>query len=206
MWILKWLGIALLLIVMLGFSMMNIGQQVDINLFFWQFEEVPLILVIFETFISSIPRTSMHMTPWSAQVSIWRSRSGPISSAKALMVITRLLPWLGSVLVRRPGAAGPSTRHPTAAAQRLQGDGQPGPGQSHLNAPSNGYPASWRNPKHEARNLPAGRQVLNKSKTQMTQCPKAARCRFYVDAASRRVSVMLSKDAVDAEQSPPRAK
>ncbi|MFC1629516.1 lipopolysaccharide assembly LapA domain-containing protein [Gemmatimonadota bacterium] len=54
MWILKWLGIALLLIVMLGFSMMNIGQQVDINLFFWQFEEVPLILVIFEAFIAGM--------------------------------------------------------------------------------------------------------------------------------------------------------
>ncbi|MFC1499895.1 lipopolysaccharide assembly LapA domain-containing protein [Candidatus Zixiibacteriota bacterium] len=54
MWILKWLGIALLLIVMLGFSIMNIGQQVDINLFFWQFEEVPLILVIFEAFIAGM--------------------------------------------------------------------------------------------------------------------------------------------------------
>ena len=54
MWILKWLGIALLLIVMLGFAMMNIGQQVDINLFFWQFEEVPLILVIFEAFIAGM--------------------------------------------------------------------------------------------------------------------------------------------------------
>ena len=51
MWILKWLGVALLLIVMLGFSIMNIGQQVDIDLFFWQFEEVSLILVIFEAFI-----------------------------------------------------------------------------------------------------------------------------------------------------------
>ena len=54
MWILKWLGIALLLIVMLGFSIMNIGQQVDINLFFWQFEEGPLILVIFEAFIAGM--------------------------------------------------------------------------------------------------------------------------------------------------------
>jgi uncharacterized integral membrane protein len=51
MWILKWLGVALLLIVLLGFSIMNVEQQVDINLFFWQFQDVPLILVIFEAFI-----------------------------------------------------------------------------------------------------------------------------------------------------------
>lgn len=54
MWILKWFGVALLLIVLLGFSIMNIGQQVDINLFFWQFQEVPLILVIFEAFIAGM--------------------------------------------------------------------------------------------------------------------------------------------------------
>lgn len=54
MWMLKWFGVALLLIVLLGFSIMNIGQQVDINLFFWQFQEVPLILVIFEAFIAGM--------------------------------------------------------------------------------------------------------------------------------------------------------
>ena len=51
MWIVKWLGVALLLIGLLGFSIMNVEQQVDINLFFWQFQDVPLILVIFEAFI-----------------------------------------------------------------------------------------------------------------------------------------------------------
>ncbi len=51
MWMLKWLGVALLLILLLGFSMLNLDQLVDIDLFFWQFQEVPLILVIFEAFI-----------------------------------------------------------------------------------------------------------------------------------------------------------
>ena len=47
----KWLGVALLLILLLGFSMLNIDQLVNINLFFWQFHDVPLILVIFESFV-----------------------------------------------------------------------------------------------------------------------------------------------------------
>lgn len=51
MWILKWLGIAALLIVLLGFSMLNIDQKVNIDLLFWQFQDVSLILVIFEAFI-----------------------------------------------------------------------------------------------------------------------------------------------------------
>ncbi|MFO7769037.1 MAG: LapA family protein [bacterium] len=51
MWMLKWLGIAALLIVLLGLSMLNLGQQVDLDLYFWTFQDLPLILVIFESFI-----------------------------------------------------------------------------------------------------------------------------------------------------------
>jgi uncharacterized integral membrane protein len=51
MWMLKWLGIALLLILLLGFSMLNLDQRVNIDLLLWQFQDVPLILVIFEAFI-----------------------------------------------------------------------------------------------------------------------------------------------------------
>lgn len=51
MWMLKWLGVALLMILLLGFSMLNLNQRVDVDLFFWQFQDVPLILVIFEAFI-----------------------------------------------------------------------------------------------------------------------------------------------------------
>lgn len=54
MWMLKWLGIAALLIVLLGFSMLNLGQMVDIDLFFWRFRDLPLILVIFESFIGGM--------------------------------------------------------------------------------------------------------------------------------------------------------
>ena len=54
MWMLKWFGIALLLIVLLGFSMLNLSQNVDLNLFFWQFEQIPLILVIFEAFVAGM--------------------------------------------------------------------------------------------------------------------------------------------------------
>jgi len=54
MWMLKWLGVALLLILLLGFSMMNLDQFVDIDLFFWQFQEVPLILVVFESFVGGM--------------------------------------------------------------------------------------------------------------------------------------------------------
>lgn len=51
MWMLKWLGIAALLIILLGLSMLNLGQQVDLDLYFWTFQDLPLILVIFESFI-----------------------------------------------------------------------------------------------------------------------------------------------------------
>lgn len=51
MWMFKWLGVAMLLILLLGFSMLNIDQLVNINLFFWQFHDLPLILVIFEAFV-----------------------------------------------------------------------------------------------------------------------------------------------------------
>ncbi len=54
MWMLKWLGVALLLILLLGFSMLNLDQFVDINLFFWQFDNVPLILVVFEAFVAGM--------------------------------------------------------------------------------------------------------------------------------------------------------
>ena len=54
MWMLKWLGVALLLILLLGFSMMNLDQFVDINLLFWQFDHVPLILVVFEAFVAGM--------------------------------------------------------------------------------------------------------------------------------------------------------
>lgn len=54
MWMLKWLGIAALLIVLLGFAMLNVDQQVDVDFFIWQFQDVPLILVIFEAFIAGM--------------------------------------------------------------------------------------------------------------------------------------------------------
>ena len=51
MWMLKWLGIAILLILLLGFSIQNLDQTVDVDLLFWSFQDVPLISVIFVTFI-----------------------------------------------------------------------------------------------------------------------------------------------------------
>lgn len=51
MWMLKWLGVAILLILLLGFAIQNLEQQVDIVLIFWHFQDVPLIVVILEAFI-----------------------------------------------------------------------------------------------------------------------------------------------------------
>lgn len=54
MWMLKWIGIAILLIILLGFSIQNLDQTVDIDLLFWSFQDVPLIVVIFEAFIAGM--------------------------------------------------------------------------------------------------------------------------------------------------------
>ena len=54
MWMVKWLGIAVLLIVLLGFAMLNVGERVSVDLFFWQLQDLPLILVIFEAFIAGM--------------------------------------------------------------------------------------------------------------------------------------------------------
>ncbi len=54
MWMLKWLGIAVLLIILLGIAMLNVGQEVDVDLLIWQFQDLPLILVIFEAFIAGM--------------------------------------------------------------------------------------------------------------------------------------------------------
>ncbi len=54
MWMLKWLGIAILLILLRGFSIQNLDQTVDIDFLFWSFQDVPLIVVIFEAFIAGM--------------------------------------------------------------------------------------------------------------------------------------------------------
>ena len=54
MWMLKWIGIALLLILLFGFAMLNVSETVRVDLLLWQFDDMPLSLVIFESFIAGM--------------------------------------------------------------------------------------------------------------------------------------------------------
>ncbi len=54
MWMVRWIVVAVLLIILLGFSLLNLDQKVDVNLVFAYFADVPLLLVLFESFIAGM--------------------------------------------------------------------------------------------------------------------------------------------------------
>jgi uncharacterized integral membrane protein len=54
MWMIRWLLVAVLLIVLLGFSLLNLDQRVSIDLIFARWNDLPLLLVLFEAFIAGM--------------------------------------------------------------------------------------------------------------------------------------------------------
>ena len=54
MWMLRWLLVAALLIVLLGFSLLNLDQRVSIDLVVARWNDLPLLLVLFEAFIAGM--------------------------------------------------------------------------------------------------------------------------------------------------------
>ena len=50
----RWLLVAVLLIVLLGFALLNLGQRVSIDLIFARWDDLPLLLVLFEAFIAGM--------------------------------------------------------------------------------------------------------------------------------------------------------
>ncbi len=54
MWMIRWLLVAALLIVLLGFSLLNLDQRVSIDVVVARWDDLPLLLVLFETFIAGM--------------------------------------------------------------------------------------------------------------------------------------------------------
>jgi uncharacterized integral membrane protein len=54
MWMVRWLLVAALLIVLLGFSLLNLDQRVSIDVVVAHWDDLPLLLVLFETFIAGM--------------------------------------------------------------------------------------------------------------------------------------------------------
>jgi uncharacterized integral membrane protein len=54
MWMIRWLLVAVLLIVLLGFSLLNLDQRVSIDLALARWDDLPLLLVLFEAFIAGM--------------------------------------------------------------------------------------------------------------------------------------------------------
>jgi uncharacterized integral membrane protein len=51
MWILRWLFIAVIMIVVLAFALQNLEQRTIVRFWNWQSSELPLILFLFEAFV-----------------------------------------------------------------------------------------------------------------------------------------------------------
>ena len=50
----RWLLVAVLLIVLLGFALLNLDQRVAIDLVVARWDDLPLLLVLFEAFVAGI--------------------------------------------------------------------------------------------------------------------------------------------------------
>lgn len=51
MWILRWLFIAVIMILVLAFALQNLEQHTVVSFWNWQSAELPLILFLFEAFV-----------------------------------------------------------------------------------------------------------------------------------------------------------
>jgi len=51
MWVLKILLILLIIMLLIGFSIYNSGEYVSVNLFGWQYAELPMIILAYWSFV-----------------------------------------------------------------------------------------------------------------------------------------------------------
>lgn len=51
MWALKILLILVIIMLLIGFSIYNSGEYVSVNLFGWQYAEVPMIIIVYWSFV-----------------------------------------------------------------------------------------------------------------------------------------------------------
>jgi uncharacterized integral membrane protein len=51
MWILRWLFIAIVMIMVLAFALQNLEQRTVVRFYTWESAELPLILFLFEAFV-----------------------------------------------------------------------------------------------------------------------------------------------------------
>lgn len=51
MWILRWLFIAIVMILVLAFALQNLEQRTVVRFYTWESAELPLILFLFEAFV-----------------------------------------------------------------------------------------------------------------------------------------------------------
>ena len=54
MWILRWIGVLILMIIILWFSLQNLDQLVTIKFWSYQIIDVPLIMALFVAFITGV--------------------------------------------------------------------------------------------------------------------------------------------------------
>lgn len=54
MWLWRLFFLALIMVLLLGFAIQNLEQKVEVALYKWHFTQVPLILVMFESFVVGV--------------------------------------------------------------------------------------------------------------------------------------------------------
>ncbi len=54
MWLWKLFFMAVIMVLLLGFAIQNLDQRVEVTIYKWHFIEVPLILVMFESFVAGV--------------------------------------------------------------------------------------------------------------------------------------------------------
>jgi uncharacterized integral membrane protein len=54
MWLWRLFFLALIMVLLLGFAIQNLEQKVEVVLYKWHFTQVPLILVMFESFVVGV--------------------------------------------------------------------------------------------------------------------------------------------------------
>jgi len=54
MWLWKLFLMAVIMVLLLGFAIQNLDQRVEVTVYKWHFIQVPLILVMFESFVAGV--------------------------------------------------------------------------------------------------------------------------------------------------------
>ncbi len=54
MWLWKLFLLAVIMVLLLGFAIQNLDQKVEVTVYRWHFTQVPLILVMFESFVVGV--------------------------------------------------------------------------------------------------------------------------------------------------------